>query len=327
MQSQSPGVAIVGAGLIGTSIAWRLSQAGIPVTLTDAGDLGGEASSAGAGMLAPGGEFDQPSPWLDLGIEGMRMYPAFVEELRSEAGLPVDFQICGCIHLASPEQARRRAEFQSSAGIQVELTTGGLFYPGDGFVDPIELLRALRKACEQRRVQIIERTPVLEIEAGDYAAVVIAAGAWSGDIRVTHNHHAVTLPGTFPVKGHLIGFEMDPGTLGTMRRQGHTYVLQRSNGFTVAGSNEEHAGFDRSVDPAICDAIHRDASRLFPVLERLTPSKQWIGFRPRPVQDSGPYIGRVKGTNVWLAYGHYRNGILLAPLTARRVASEIISAA
>ncbi len=326
MHSQSTSVAIVGAGLVGTSIAWRLSQANVPVTLIDAGPLGGEASSAGAGMLAPGGEFDQPSPWLDLGIEGMRLYPAFVEELRSETHLPVDFQLCGCTHFAPNGQARRRAEFQSRAGIRVELIPEGLFYPEDGFVDPVDLLRALRRTCEQRGVEIVERSPVREIESSDYAAIVIAAGAWSSDIRVTHKNQPAKLPGAFPVKGHLIGFQMDPGTLGPMRRQGHTYVLQRSNGFTVAGSNEERAGFDRTVNSLVCQEIHEDVSRLFPALARITPSAQWVGFRPRAVQDSGPHIERVEGTNVWLAYGHYRNGILLAPLTAQRLASEIISA-
>jgi glycine oxidase len=83
MEPSRADVAIVGAGLIGTSIAWRLSQAGTQVTLFDAGRVGGEASSAGAGMLSPGGEFDRPSVWLDLGLEGLRLYPTFIDELRA----------------------------------------------------------------------------------------------------------------------------------------------------------------------------------------------------------------------------------------------------
>jgi glycine oxidase len=126
METARADVAIIGAGLIGTSIAWRLSQAGAQVTLFDAGPLGGEASSAGAGMLSPGGEFDKPSVWLDLGVEGMRLYPTFVDELRSETNLPINFRVCGCVQLVTSEQersqARSRAEFQSRAGIQVEST-------------------------------------------------------------------------------------------------------------------------------------------------------------------------------------------------------------
>ena len=126
-----------------------------------------------------------------------------------------------------------------------------------------------------------------------------------------------------PIKGHLIGFQLEPGALGPVRRHGETYVLQRSSGFLIAGSNEQDIGFDRTVDPAICEDIHRRAAQLFPPLEHATPVKRWIGFRPRLVEGDGPRIGRVEGTNVWLAYGHYRNGILLTPVTAQRVADEI----
>jgi glycine oxidase len=173
----SADVLVVGAGLIGTSIAWRLSQAGFRVTLADTGKLGGEASSAGAGMLTLGGEFHEPSVWLDLGIEGLPLYPSFVEELQSETGLPIDFRICGSLQIGAREGL---AEFHRAAGIKVEQTPEGLFYPQDGLVDPVDLLRALRCACERRRVQILEHHALDEIESSDYAAVVIAAGAWSG---------------------------------------------------------------------------------------------------------------------------------------------------
>lgn len=313
-------VAIAGAGLIGASIAWRLAQAGARVTLFDAGAMGGEASSAGAGMLSPGGEFDKPSVWLDLGVEGMSLYPDFVDELRSETGLPIDFQIRGCLKL-NVSDAHRRAEFQAAAGIQVEVTPGGLFYPGDGFVNPNDLLAALRRALRERKVQIFERHPISEIEATGYAAIVIAAGAWSGEIEVRYRDQRVPLPGVIPIKGHLIGFDLEPGTLGPMVRRGPTYVLQRSNGFTIAGSNEEQAGFDRSIQLDTCESIHRAAAELFPALARATPSQRWIGFRPYCAE--GPQIRCIPGTNVWLAYGHYRNGILLAPLTAQRISEEI----
>jgi glycine oxidase len=277
-------VLIIGGGLIGSSIAWRLAQKGTRVTIADAGNLGGEASPAGAGMLSPRAEFDKPSVWLDLGIESMRLYPSFVEELQNETGIDVDFR---------------------------------LFSPHDGIVDPAALLRALRCACESRQLRIL-REHVTTVEPRDYAAVVIAAGAWSGQVRVKD----VTLPEVVPIKGHLIGFQMEPGALGPTRRLGETYVLQRSNGFLIAGSNEQDIGFDHTVDAAICEDIHRRAAQLFQPLEHATPVKRWIGFRPRSATGD-PHLGRVEGTNVWLAYGHYRNGILLTPVTAQRVADEI----
>src|SRR5579864_6880632 len=126
-------VLIVGAGLIGSATAWRLSQAGAQVKLVDSGRFGGETSSAGAGMLAPGGEFEGPSVWFDLAVEGMQMYPAFVDELRAESGMPVDFQHCGCRHFMPADQALSRSLFQSAHGIRVEFLPGGLFYPDAGF--------------------------------------------------------------------------------------------------------------------------------------------------------------------------------------------------
>jgi glycine oxidase len=109
--------------------------------------------------------------------------------------------------------------------------------------------------------------------------------------------------------------------LGPMLRRGHDYILQRSSGFTIAGSTEEHAGFDRTVDAEVCAGIQRRAVALWPALAQLQPAAQWIGFRPFSVD--GPHIRRIDGTNVWLAYGHFRNGILLAPLTSNRIADQI----
>ena len=276
------GILIAGGGLIGSSIAWRLAQTGARVTIADAGNLGGEASPAGAGMLSPRSESG-----CDLGLESLRLYPSFVEQLQAETGADVDFR---------------------------------MFHADEGIVDPAALLRALRRACESRKVGMV-RKHVTAVDGSEFAAVVIAAGAWSSQIQLAGH----TLPAVVPIKGHLIGFQLEPGALGPTRRDGETYVLQRSNGFLVAGSNEQDIGFDRTVDPAICQDIHRRAARLFPPLEHAQPAQRWIGFRPRPLTSDSPHIGRVKGTNVWLAYGHFRNGILLTPVTAQRIAGEIQS--
>jgi glycine oxidase len=192
------------------------------------------------------------------------------------------------------------------------------FYPDEGIVDPVDLLRALRCGCEKHKVRML-RERISTIESSGYDALVIAAGAWSGQIAVKD----VILPATVPVKGHLVGFDLEPGLLGPFIRQEHTYVLQRSNGFVIAGSNEEQIGFDTSVDDRACEDIQRRAARLFPPLEDAAPVKRWIGFRPRLAAGDAPLVGRVPGTNVWLAYGHYRNGILLTPITGQRVANEV----
>jgi glycine oxidase len=314
MPSQSADVLIIGGGLIGSSIAWRLSQKGARVTLADAGNLGGEASTAGAGMLAPGSEAAKPSRWLDLGLESLRMYPAFVEELREETGLDLEFRTCGCLVMDPSGPAL--------PGLRVEQRDEGLFYPDEALTDPAALLRSLRQAGKKQGV-VIEHGALTEVEASHHGTVVIAAGAWSSSLRVTHKGELLQLPESTPVKGHLIGFQMRQGLLGPFLRKGHTYVLQRADGLVIAGTTEEHVGFDTSVEFAACDDIHRRAANMVPELAAVDPVRRWIGFRPGPELEDGPILRRVEGTNVWLAYGHYRNGILLTPVTAQWIAEQV----
>ena len=317
---------IIGAGIIGSSIAWRLAQAASEVTLIDAGQAGGEASWAGAGMLAPGGEFDRESVWTKLSNESMDLYPAFVEELSGESGVPIDYRVCGAVEYAFSdtdwERLIARAAAQRRLGIESRVEGRAVIYPADAQVDPRDLTRALRCACLKRGVKVIEDRRVEEFDSGEVDAVVIAAGAWSSGIAVHYRGKPVALPRAFPVKGHLIGFNLPAGSMPRIAREGHTYVLQRSSGFTIAGSTNERVGFDRTVDPEVCEEVHRRAARVCPMLAEVEPNERWIGFRPA-TDSEVPALGRVAGTNVWLAYGHYRNGILLAPVTAKRVSEEI----
>ncbi|MEO8096911.1 MAG: FAD-dependent oxidoreductase [Acidobacteriota bacterium] len=324
MALQRAGVLIIGGGLIGSSIAWRLAQTGARVTVIDAGNLGGEASSAGAGMLAPGSEVVKKSPWLDLGVESLRLYPAFLEELKTETGMGVEFRVCGSLALDAAEPAEELLALYRDAGVRAVPQADGLFFPDEAIVDPVALWRSLRNAGEKLGVRV-EHQQILEVETRDHEAVVIAAGAWSGDLKVTQAGRTVALAPSEPVKGHLIGFQMRPGLLGPFLRRNQTYVLQRSDGLVIAGATEEHVGFDTSVQTSACDELHRRAADVVPELAAAAPVRRWIGFRPGPENPDGPVMRRVEGTNVWMAYGHYRNGILLTPVTARRIAQEISS--
>jgi glycine/D-amino acid oxidase-like deaminating enzyme len=332
-------VIIIGGGIIGGSIAWRLAQAGAAVTLVDAGALGGEASWAGAGMLAPGGETAGRSRWAEFALESLALYPAFVEELEGETGLGIDYRRCGAVEIARTEAewqdllARRAA--QSELGIRAEVTGDRLFYPDDALVDPRDVTRALRCACERRGVSIREQTRVLavrvtegraEVETGGGvltgSAAVLAAGAWSGAIPVFGPGGRIEIPASFPVRGHLLGYALEPGSVGPILRHGHTYVMQRSSGFTIAGTSSEQVGFNRELDPLVVDEIRARAGELLPRLRLAAEPIAWLGFRPA-TEGFEPAIGRLGDTCVWLAYGHYRNGILLAPGTAARVAGEV----
>lgn len=330
---------IVGAGIIGLSCAWRLAHCGIPVTVFDSREAGGEASWAGAGMLAPGGELDHRSPLTSMALCSLAMYPTFVEALRDASGLSIDYQRCGAIELAfshpEAEELEARAARQAAIGIHSEparhsRAVAARFYPADALVNPRDIVAALRIACIRLGVSIHEHEPVLEVfDDGsgvrtDRATlhgdgVLIAAGAWSSALIPR-----LPLPKTTPVRGHLIAYRAQPGMIGTILRHQSTYLLQRETGFIVAGASTEHVGFSRAIDESIVHDIHQRASRLLPELADMHPAERWIGFRPG-IEGGVPLISKVDGAPIWTAFGHYRNGILLAPDTARRVAELIAS--
>ena len=292
---------IIGAGLIGASLAWRLGQRGYSVTLVDAGGFCGEASSAGAGMLSPEGERFPDDVWADRARESLRLYPGFVAELERESRMSIDYTVCGAIE-------------------------GGREFPNEAIVDPRDLGWALRNALDHHNVTLLEHRAIGAIEVKDdrvkaeefkARTVVIAAGAWSGQIKV----NGQDLPATIPVKGYLLGYEGAP-KLGPIRRDGHTYILQRSNGYTIAGSTEQTIGYDRSIDPELVAELRARAGSLWAPLAEIEPTDIWTGLRPS-TETGRIYTECWDRQPLWLAYGHYRNGILLAPWTANYLAGEI----
>jgi glycine oxidase len=300
------------------------------VTVFDAGRAGAEASWAGAGMLAPGGEYAEGSELAQMGVESLRRYPEFVRELEAESGLRIDFRLCGAIEAGDEEELARRASAQATLGIASEPFAyrgrTARYYPDDAMVDPRHVTNALAAACRKREVVLRENeavTRVLDggrgVETGsgrhDDEGVLIAAGAWSSSL----------FPGltkTMPVRGHLIAWKKEKGFLEPILRDRKTYLLQRASGWLIAGSTTEHAGFDRNIDENAVDDIRKRAAALLPELGDDPPDERWNGFRPG-IEGDMPEIGRVEGTQVWKAFGHYRNGILLAPATADRIAASV----
>jgi len=156
--------------------------------------------------------------------------------------------------------------------------------------------------------------------------VLIATGAWSSALDPGLGPKTV-LPPSSPVRGHLIAWRSDTMLLDPILRHADTYVLQRQclsgrAGRVIAGGSTEYAGFDRTLDERVCADIHARAARLLPALAVIDPAERWNGLRPATDRDA-PVIGRIPSTGVWTAFGHYRNGILLAPETARMIAESV----
>lgn len=302
-------------------------------------------------MLAPGGEIETASLLADLCLESRRVYPAFVRELERDASLAIDYQECGGLDLAySPEMSEAldsRAARQNALGIVSKfidpariaafwprLDTSGLiaarFYPGDAIVNPRDVIAALTVVCRKLGIVFEENSAVRQIDISlDEATVetdvsrsrfdlaILAAGAWSSTIPIAG---VPPVPPAEPVKGHLIGYRQPEQTCSTIVRHGHIYMLQRANGLLIAGASVEHVGFTREIDPMIVASLAKEAGFLFPHLRETTSSETWIGFRPA---SDGLQIGAWHSQRLYLAYGHYRNGILLAPTTADRLISQI----
>lgn len=356
-------LAIVGGGIIGLSAAWRLSQRGLRIAVVDARIMAGEASMAAAGMLAPGGEAHGDVPWARHAVEARSIYADFVAELKGASGLEIDFRECGAVDLASSDEAwaelETRRAIQEPLGIRareigeaearelVPLLRPGSFralhYPGDAVVDPCQVNAALQESLKRAGTALLEREQVSAIEPDGHGyalhaggasgsgvllraeSVVLAAGAWSNEIALPRRA-ASRLPAprkAWPVRGHLVECHRAAGMLRPIVRENHLYVFQRGYGAVLTGSNEERVGFDRTPNPAAVEAILDRTDRLLPGL--FAPregNSAWVGFRPG-IAGEGPELRRLPEERIWLAYGHYRNGILLAPHTATYLAGEI----
>ncbi len=310
-------ITVIGGGIIGLSCAWRLAQRGHAVTLFEARELAAEASWTAAGMLSPGGEFTGDTPALRMALASLDLYDDFVRELREVSGLPIDYRHCGALELALTDaesaELDRRATAQQKLGIRSVRTVKGRFYPDDALVNPREVTAALIVACRRQGVALREHERVERIGP---EPTLLAAGAWSSALTPA-------IPRVSPVRGHLVSYDAPGLRLESIVRHKNTYLAQRTSGVIVAGTTTENAGFDRTIDEAAIRDIDKRARNLIPELP--APSDRWNGFRPA-IEGDTPAIGRVQDTSVWTACGHYRNGILLAPETARLIAASFQAA-
>ncbi len=347
--SDSFDVAVIGGGIIGCATAWRLAQAHQRVTVIEQGEFGQEASSAAAGMLAPQGEKIEPENFSVLCHASRDFYPDFVAEVESLTGRKVGYRQDGSL-LVGIEDAECREleetyEHQTRRGLKLERLTGeevrrrvaglapeirmGLFVPGDHWLDNTQLSQALAEACRLAGVAMRPASEVARLnvrgEKVDSAGVrsagreetvsagqfVLAAGSWSKALAEPLGVH---LP-IEPCKGQIIEFHA-PGKLPHVVRAGHHYLVPRDGGAVLAGTTAEWVGFEKSVTAGGLASILQGTTRIAPVIKDFRFCRAWAGFRP-DTPDHLPVLGRGKFTNLVFATGHFRNGILLAPITAQ----------
>ena len=347
-------ILIIGAGVIGLSLGWKLLQAGRRVTLLEKGETAREASWVGAGMLAPVGEVHfKEEGIMRLGRESLALYPDFVAELRAFTGMEVEYRTEGMLgvslHADDTAEMRRLFEFQLELGLNVEwlgadriqrlepsLThnaVGGIFAPGDHSIDTRALNAALKAAFLKAGGELLENTPVDEVclseqaphkvIAGgqEYAAetLVLAAGAWSGMIP---GLQGALRPLVRPVKGQIITLQAQPGFLTHTLRTVDVYMVPRADGRVVVGATVEEMGFNRDITVGGVFELLRGAWRALPGVYEMPLLETVVGFRPGS-RDNAPLLGETDIPGFFLATGHYRNGILNAPATAVYLSRQI----
>lgn len=325
---------VVGGGIIGLSLAVELRKSLSEVMVLDRAEAGGEASSAGAGMLAAS-EVEGPDALCALAHLSAEMYPAFVQQLESATGLKVDFNQNGAICLAAdPQQVHAAMSEQQLAELEPALIGTSLYagFSSEAFVEPRSLLTALVAYAKHADVHIHHGSEVTSMNIeGDtvtgvttsktaYAAkiVVNCAGAWAGSIS------PLKIP-TRPVKGHMLALIPQRESMiehVIRQRDADVYLVPRADGRIAVGSTVEEAGFNKQVDPATILRLHQSAADLIPALGEARIHESWTGLRPG-TPDGFPMMGKTSIKNYFVSTGHYRNGILLAPASAVAMSNVI----
>ena len=351
-----PDVLVVGGGVIGCAIARRLALRGARVTLLERDEPGAHASWAAAGMLSPLAEADEPGPFLDLLLDSRALFPALADELARETGIGIAYRTEGTllVALTAADEATldRRHGWQAAAALPVERlgaaealrlepalaaeTRGALLFPGDHQVDNRLLARALAAAASAAGAELRVGTEVKRVivEGGRAAgvatagggrlgagAVVVAAGSWAGAIEGLPR----PLP-VFPVHGQLLALGAVPPPFRHVVHSPRVYLVPRAGGRVIAGATVERVGFEKAVTAGGMLSLLAPALEVVPALRDAPLVESWSGLRPGS-PDGLPILGpdpEVPG--LFHATGHYRNGILLAPVTADLLAEAVLGA-
>ena len=327
-------IIIVGGGIIGLSLSIALRKRGATVLVVERGEPGREASHAAGGMLVDC-PLETPPALQPLATASARMYPEFVRELEVESGMKADLRDQGTILFPDPEHVSECTHVGLTPAkpreLEPELADDQpAFYLTERSVDPRALTAVAIKAAKNLGVDFSSGDPVTAVSLSDsqitgvsttktrFAAEKVAncAGAWSGQIGPQ------AFP-TRPVKGQMLCLVMPSrDLLKHVIRSPKAYLIPRSDGRLLVGATVEEAGFDKRTDPATIQGLHRAALALVPKLRDAKILEDWAGLRPG-TPDALPILGATATPGYYVATGHFRDGILLAPITAQVMAGVV----
>jgi glycine oxidase len=347
-------VIVIGGGVIGCSIALRLARAGLKVVVFERGRVGFEASRAAAGMLSPQVEAGSRGPFLDLCLRSRSMYRDFAAALTEASGVDVEYKDEGTLFVALCDEDEREmggwASWQTGAGLTLEQVpadstrklepavteqaTRAIFIPNDHQVENRRLMDALDIAARRAGVEVIEgqevtallieRERVTGIACGNRrfhaGAVVVAAGTWSSKLLEPVGLRVQITP----ARGQMIAVQAASVAIRCVLHSKRCYLVPRKDGRVLIGATVEYAGFHKAVTVQAMNSLLAAAIELVPSLEASEIIESWSGLRP-DTPDHLPIIGQGGIKNLLLATGHFRNGILLAPVTAEIITEALIN--
>lgn len=348
-------VLVIGGGVIGLSIARELHKKGVGhITVVEKGICGHESSWAAGGMLGPQAETDERGPFFEMMLASRDVYPDLAAALLDETGIDIELDRTGTLYFAFTDDEvrhiRARYEWQRAAGLPVELLSAedarraepfastdvreALYFPGDWQVENRKLLSALRRYAELNGIEIIENrnAETLIVENGRVTGVetavslihadatVLATGAWTSLIKLGLADLPIKVE---PVRGQMISFQTAKRLFRHVVYSRRGYLVPRADGRILAGSTTEFVGFENLTTDQAASAIRKMATEIAPSIGGLATNDHWSGLRPY-ASDGLPILGSPAGIEgLTIATAHYRNGILLAPLTARIVADKL----
>lgn len=343
----------MGGGIIGCSIAFSLAKAGVCPLILEKTSVAAEASSGGAGLLSTQAHTDETGPLFDLKLTSRALYPTLADELRERTELDIEYRQIGHVVPAfSEEEARAvsaRVSWQAARGLRAQWLTaaevrelepglpggahGAGWFPEDNHINSTTTTQALAGAVIRLGGQVRVECPVADLvrdgdritgvrtaqETISAGEVVLAAGAWSGQFEAAAG---IPLP-VFPAKGQIVVARLpQPAARHVVYEE--VYVIPRATGEHIIGSTVEYVGFDKRVTVEAIASLLGDATRLVPALREAEMVASYGCLRPASA-DGLPLLGRVTGRpGLVVATGHFRNGILLAPITGTLIAELIV---
>lgn len=331
-------VIIIGGGIIGLSLSITLRKRGAYVLVVERGEPGREASHAAGGMLVAS-PLETTTVLQALATASARLYPEFAHEVQIESGIAVDLRDFGTIVCPPPEHIHEHPGFTAASLSPAALrelepaladSMPPAFYLKERSIDPRALAAAATKTAKTRTVDFSSGDGVTSVDLSEgrttgvttvktsflASKIVNCAGCWSGQISPSR------LP-TRPVKGQMLCLVTHPrNQLKHVIRTPDVYLIPRSDGRVLVGATVEEAGFDKRTDPDTIQRLHRAALKLVPKLADAKILEDWAGLRPG-TPDNLPILGATEIPGYYVATGHFRDGILLAPITAQVMADVI----